>query len=412
MSKKEKQIQEYIDKWGPELEIGVDMVDEEHKLFFEMIEQVFEAANEGYKEFNAVFQLVLNHLAWHFKNEEEFMKSVAIHTKYIDYHNAIHSQCISQLVKMRDAVVKQNSSDDMVYQKELALNLAFFVKNWLVFHILGEDYKIAKQIEYIEDGNSPQRAYEMINEQMDKKIEILTITLSNLLKIYEIRNEKLLEIEADIKTSLKKKEEQLQEQIQENKKKSITDELTGLHNRRQAMFVLNNIWSEFQDPTCAIIQLDLDKFKEVNDTYGHHAGDLVLKQFSNAVKYFFETNELCNKYRYSDRETIHFCRLGGDEFLVILQKYSLDEAVAIANALHATVNNIEVFDEHKKIIWKGSTSIGVACRNADNRDFESVLKAADAYLYKAKEDGRNCVRSMLHEIGGGISSRVYVGYQS
>lgn len=405
---KKATIQEYIKGWGPELEIGIDVVDEEHKMFFELIEQVFEAANSGYKEFESVFQVVLSHIAWHFKNEEDYMKSMAIYTKYVETHRDIHSQCISQLGKMRDAVLKQNSEDDMVYQKELAINLAYFVKNWLIFHIVGEDYKIAKQIKFIEAGNSPQRAFEMINEKMDKNIEILTITLSNLLKIYEIRNEKLLEIEADIKSSLNKKEKQLQEQIQENKKKSITDELTGLFNRRQAMFVLNNIWNEYQDPTCAIIQLDLDKFKEVNDTYGHHAGDLVLKQFSNAVKYFFDTNELCNKYKYNDRDSIHFCRLGGDEFLVILQKYSLDEAVAIANALHAVVNGIEVLDEHKKVIWKGSTSIGVACRNADNRDFESVLKAADAYLYKAKEDGRNCVRSMLHEIGGGISSRVFM----
>lgn len=403
MNKKGKRvvIQEYIKAWGPELEIGVGMVDEEHKLFFDIIDKVYKAATSGYKEFETSFQTVLNHLAWHFKNEEDYMKSVGIYAKYIEIHREIHSQCISQLGKMRDAVLKQNSEDDMIYQEELAINLVYFVKNWLIFHILGEDYKIAKQISYIEAGHSPLRAYELINEKMDKNIEILTITLANLLKIYEIRNEKLLEIEADIKTSLAKKEKQLQEQIQENKKKSITDELTGLFNRRQAMFVLNNIWNEYQDPTCAIIQMDLDKFKEVNDTYGHHAGDLVLKQFANAVKYFFETNDLCNKYKYSDRESIHFCRLGGDEFLVILQKYSLDEAIAIANALHAVVNSIEVLDEHKKVIWKGSTSIGVACRNADNRDFESVLKAADAYLYKAKEDGRNCVRSMLHEIGGG-----------
>lgn len=392
-----------VKQWDESFCLGIKVIDEEHKMFFDLMEEMFESTGLGYKEFDKVFQRVLCHIAWHFKNEEEYMKNKSIYSKYINLHKDMHMQCISELGRMRDSVLKQNSEDDIIYQKELAENLANFVKNWLIFHILSEDSKIQKQIKFIEEGNSPEKAYLMLYESSDKKVQILTSTLSNLLKIYESRNQRLLEIEADIKTKLDKKERQLQEQIQENKKKSITDELTGLFNRRYAMSVLNNIWSEYQDPTCAVIQIDLDKFKEVNDTFGHYAGDLVLKQFANVAKYFFETDDLCNKYRYNNKEMIYFCRLGGDEFLVILQKYSLDEVVRIANNLHTVINNIEVYNEHKKLIWRGSASMGVACRNADYQDYESVLRAADMYLYKAKDSGRNCVRSMLHDIGGGIS---------
>lgn len=384
------------------LKISHEKIDGEHELFFIVMKDLYEAIDKGYKELQIAMRDVTHHLSCHFSNEEKLMEEEALHPAYIAKHAKIHAQCIKQIGKMKTTILKKNSEDDFVYQKKLATNMASFIKNWLVFHILAEDKKIGVQIEKInQKGYTPEEAYKSVEEGTESSLSQLTQALSNLLKIYEDRNDQLSIIEADVQTKLKKKEKELQEQIRENKKKSITDELTGLYNRRQAMFVLNNIWNEYQDPTCAIIQLDLDKFKEVNDTYGHHAGDLVLKQFSTTVKYFFETNELCNKYNYSDRENVHFCRLGGDEFLVILQKYSLDEAVAIANALHTVVNNIEVLDEHKKLIWRGSTSIGVAARNSDFRDFESVLKAADSYLYKAKEDGRNCVRSMLHEIGGG-----------
>ncbi|WP_267524541.1 GGDEF domain-containing protein [Campylobacter sp. MG1] len=390
---------DYFKKWDDFLCIGIEEIDEEHRMFFELIDNATYAGEIGYKEFSIAFQKLMSHIVWHFKNEEEYMKNKSISSAYISTHNYIHAQCLYELSKMHDAIVMKDSEDGMFYQKELAYSVLCFVNNWLVFHILSEDYKISKQIEHIEEGYSPKEAYEMLESEVSANVKILTSALSNLLKIYEVRNEKLVEVEADITARLEKKEKQLQEQIQENKKKSITDELTGLYNRRYAMNVLNNIWSIYQDPTCSIIQIDLDKFKEVNDTYGHHSGDLVLRQFSSAVKYFFETDDLCNKY--SNKDMICFCRLGGDEFLVILQKYSLDEAIKIANNLHTVINNIEVFNEYKKVIWRGSASIGVACRNADNQDFESVLRAADTYLYKAKDSGRNCVRSMLHEIGGG-----------
>ena len=391
-------IDEAVVGWCDFLETGLPEVDLEHKMFFDIIDEVFEAAKVGYKEFETILQTVLSHVAWHFKNEEDYMKSKKLYPKYIENHRLIHTQCMTQLAKMRDTVLRKNSEDNIIYQKELAINITHFIKNWLIFHILSEDYKIAKQMKFIEDGNTPEEAFHLLKDRIDKNIDTLAITLINLLKIYELRHDKLLEIEADIKTSLEKKEKQLQDIIQENRKRSITDELTGIYNRRQAMSVLNDIWKEHSEPMCSIIQIDLDNFKEVNDTFGHHAGDLVLKQFANTVKECIRTNELCNKYKYGDEEIVHFFRLGGDEFLIILHNFNLEESVAIAGDIHASINAIKVVDEQDKLLWRGSASMGVACRNADNQDYESVLKKADKYLYKAKEDGKNCIRSKLHDI--------------
>ncbi len=391
-----------INNWQEELSLNIDFIDKEHKMFFDVMDSVFAAARTGYKEFETNFQDALSHLVWHFKNEEDYMRSVLIYKPYIDYHKNIHSHCIVQLGKMRDAILKLNSRDEIVYHEDLAVNLAAFLKNWLIFHIIAEDMKISKQISLIEEGYEPEEAFKKLSEDSNKSMDILSTTLTNLIKIYEIRNDRLLEVEADTRASLENKERQLQEQIQENERKSITDELTGIYNRRYAMQTLNHIWSEDNEPTCSIIQMDLDKFKEVNDTFGHHAGNIVLERFTDCVKEYLENDNIASKYSGSIKEMISFCRLGGDEFIIILQKFSLDETVKIALGIHTAINSLEVVDEYRRVIWRGSVSIGVGCRNVNNQDYESVLKSADKYLYKAKEDGRNCVRSMLHELGGGF----------
>jgi diguanylate cyclase (GGDEF)-like protein len=160
---------------------------------------------------------------------------------------------------------------------------------------------------------------------------------------------------------------------------SLTDGLTQIDNRRSLEDRLNDMWQHsvrLHEPI-AIVMCDIDKFKSVNDTYGHQAGDSVLKQFAQLLK--AEAREIDRVGRY-----------GGEEFLLILSGTVLDAAVTFAERLR------EKAEKHT-FTYEGGTlcrtmSCGVAASPHPRvKDQEALLKAADDALYVAKETGRNRV---------------------
>ena len=127
----------------------------------------------------------------------------------------------------------------------------------------------------------------------------------------------------------------------------------------------------------SLIYLDLDRFKMVNDLYGHAAGDELLIQFSNLVK---------NKLRGTDI----LARLGGDEFALLLSGCALHEAEEKAHEILQTIQEYKFIWEQKS--FNVEASIGVAEINQKCFDLSYVLSSVDSACYLAKESGRNCVR--------------------
>ncbi len=154
------------------------------------------------------------------------------------------------------------------------------------------------------------------------------------------------------------------------------DRLTGLPNRAAFETLLEDATANAQQaPFCALF-IDLDRFKQVNDSGGHAAGDAVLRDVAKA---------LLNKLRKSDT----VARLGGDEFAVLLPTCPIARAQAIAETLRAAV-------EAYRLEWEGATysvgaSIGLVAVNGTHADAAEVLKAADLACYEAKRGGRNQV---------------------
>jgi diguanylate cyclase (GGDEF)-like protein len=125
--------------------------------------------------------------------------------------------------------------------------------------------------------------------------------------------------------------------------------------------------------------LDIDRFKNVNDTYGHDAGDEVLRALADAG-----TTDI--------RGTDIFARIGGEEFVALLPETDLGQARAIAEKLRTALEQQDfVHNWHTGKPIPFTVSIGVAMRAPDEVKVEEVLKRADQALYKAKEDGRNRV---------------------
>jgi diguanylate cyclase (GGDEF)-like protein len=194
----------------------------------------------------------------------------------------------------------------------------------------------------------------------------------------EARVNSLLRIKA-LQTALAARETELEELNDKLRMISLTDGLTGIENRRSLEMHLHEMWqhsTRLHEPIALII-CDIDKFKAVNDNYGHQAGDSVLKEFAQLLK--SEAREIDRVGRY-----------GGEEFLLILSGTVLDAAVTFAERLREKV-------EGHTFSYSGGTlrrtmSCGVAASPHPRvKDQEALLRGADDALYVAKETGRNRV---------------------
>jgi diguanylate cyclase (GGDEF)-like protein len=150
---------------------------------------------------------------------------------------------------------------------------------------------------------------------------------------------------------------------------SSTDPMTGLLNRRGLQEVLERY--EASGQSFSAITLDIDHFKNVNDTFGHDVGDSVIRKLAELM-------------RTSARKDDALCRVGGEEFLLILPDTDLSIAKEVAERLRNLVAEHPI-----PIVGSITISLGIAHRPDSADTIESVLKLADHALYKAKRTGRN-----------------------
>jgi diguanylate cyclase (GGDEF)-like protein len=163
-------------------------------------------------------------------------------------------------------------------------------------------------------------------------------------------------------------------------KLSMIDPLTSIANRRSFDKRMRVEWklSQREDSNIAFLMIDIDKFKDYNDTYGHPQGDVLLK----AVAHTIETSIL----RASDL----VARLGGEEFGVILPDTSLEDSLVVAERIRANVASLQV-PLANGFLTRITISIGVVSASAQTMSMEDFISQADKNLYKAKEEGRNRV---------------------
>ena len=158
-----------------------------------------------------------------------------------------------------------------------------------------------------------------------------------------------------------------------------TDELTGLGNRRAALTAMQEKWDEIEETwiPMAVVVLDLDHFKSINDTYGHDVGDLILAETARLL-------------RENTRATEEVFRMGGEEFVLFCPQANASMAAVAAERMRAAMNE-HVF-ERDGISFQVTVSLGVAERGPQMKGLDQLIKAADDALYAAKDAGRNCVR--------------------
>lgn len=163
-----------------------------------------------------------------------------------------------------------------------------------------------------------------------------------------------------------------------HKSASLTDSLTGLPNRRAFFNAGDRVLERCRRSTspCCVIAVDFDRFKAINDTYGHAIGDRVLQAFGALV-------------RQQLRPTDVIGRLGGEEFAVVLPQMRLREAAEIGDRLRATFSEAAFNIDGREV--RATLSGGIAVAFGDEQTVAEVLERADAALYRAKLNGRDRV---------------------
>jgi len=157
-----------------------------------------------------------------------------------------------------------------------------------------------------------------------------------------------------------------------------TDPLTGLNNRRHFLLKADQELLRFKryGNSFAMLMLDLDFFKHVNDTYGHQTGDALLREFARQMR---------DAFRYSDV----LGRIGGEEFSVVLLESSLHRGIEIAERLRQQVEKSPLQLNENTVPY--TVSIGVTTASTNDASLDGIMRRADAALYRAKRNGRNQV---------------------
>jgi diguanylate cyclase (GGDEF)-like protein len=169
----------------------------------------------------------------------------------------------------------------------------------------------------------------------------------------------------------------LQEAMELNKKLATTDDLTGLFNRRYFMEKLTQqkALSEREDSDFVVFYCDLDHFKHINDTFGHHTGDIVLQKFSEILK-------------SSIREIDYAARFGGEEFVCLLVNTDIANAIKVTERIRHSLASYNFSDIAPSL--NSTVSIGIA-NFKEFKTIQETLMSADNRMYQAKQMGRNKV---------------------
>lgn len=172
-----------------------------------------------------------------------------------------------------------------------------------------------------------------------------------------------------IKTQLR-----LKSIIDELENLASLDYLTQIYNRRKFFNLGNEVFKKNQNIT--LVMADIDKFKSINDTYGHNVGDIVIKSFAKFLKDIL------------DRESI-FARLGGEEFAILYINANQDYVISQIESIRDAIEQLDIFVNSQKINF--TVSFGIASKNENIKTLDSLIIQADNNLYSAKNSGRNRV---------------------
>ncbi len=358
--------------WDEHFTTGLLEVDNQHHRLVDMVNEFGDLLAQDtlvHKDIESIFTELAEYSVTHFRDEEILMHEVGVDQRHIDHHIHEHQQFLHEVSSMYADISPENTKTTKY--------LLDFLTHWLAYHILGLDQNMARQIKEIRSGKSALDAFEKDSSEDDNAREALVVALNSLFAQVSERNKELVELNKSLEKKVAERTKELSDANEHLETLSLTDVLTGLPNRRHAMLYLSQLWKNAlkTDSHLVCMMIDADHFKEVNDTYGHDAGDEVLQTVSKTLLHSLRNDDIV-------------CRLGGDEFLVICPNTDLKGGMQIAELARQKISKL------KLPTWNSSISVGVASKTTDINDFETLIKRSDEGVYLCKKDGKNCVRTV------------------
>ncbi|MCK8060218.1 MULTISPECIES: GGDEF domain-containing protein [unclassified Fusibacter] len=358
-------------KWDNDFNTGNEIIDSQHFALVEMINDLLEISinnklikTETIEKTSSKLSAYIDE---HFSTEKALMEKYSIDHRHREEHLQFHKDFVHEVTNQFEITDKQ------INPKKLKAIVEYLIR-WLAYHILNTDKSLTRQLTYIaDDGMTPAEAYEMEEQITETSTEPLLKALKVLYLLVSRKNKEIELKNVQLEEKVKQRTAELSEANEKLSQLLYHDVLTGLPNRRYVMAeiekLLNN-WARYRVPF-SILFIDVDKFKSVNDNYGHENGDKVLQWIADLLS-------------STVRKTDIACRLGGDEFIVICPNTEADGAFIVGKKLNAYCSSD---DAQEFEFWNPSLSIGVSTVNDLITTPSELIKTADNAMYVSKCNG-------------------------
>ncbi len=322
--------------WSETFLTGIDSVDAQHRHLQELINNLafaaVNAATHGDADLAGTRGELEDYARAHFTDEEVLMQREGVDARFIHAHIAQHQSFMDEMSNLG-----LDQSDEA-----LQASLTFLL-SWLAHHILDIDQSMARQLKSIRDGASGADAYQA---DLSRKRSLTDPLLVHIRQEHREAEQKIRRL-------------------------AYFDPLTGLPNRVRFLELVQQAISAGDDHPVALLLLDIDRFKEVNDTLGHVHGDLLLQQIGTRLREIMFA-----------KDTV--ARLGGDEFAVLATIASVEDAGRVVDKIVAALDAPVMIDGLPIIV---EASIGVALAPRHAGDASGLLRRADVAMYHAKSTG-------------------------
>ena len=302
------------------------------------------------------------------KEMDEAVQLQMIFSQYIE--NNFEGLCLIDLKK--DTMIPLNLEDDFFLRSKVytySKKSSQFVDRY----ILTEDRENVKQKFQKETILKALRFKKMyyfsedfrIPNQEDRRVLFQ-------FQYFEESNQQLLLMVSDI-TEQYKREQEEKKQMEQIRLQAHIDHLTGLYNRYCLEMKIQEYLQEPRDTYSAFLLIDLDDFKDINDTFGHGCGDQALKDVAHELKQYFRSSDL-------------LCRFGGDEFVVFMK--DIKDKNVLPRLMKRFLDQMRLTYHNEQVQIDLKASIGIAICPEDGRDLNTLYAKADRALYRIKKSGK------------------------
>lgn len=360
--------------WNENFSTGIELIDEQHKILIALLNELaMTLAHDNPIETSRIFTKLAEYAEFHFETEEAIWVDYLGDDPWLTSHQMLHSSFLPRVVELKEKKID-------AHQSEFIESIILFLIRWLAFHILDHDKRMAFFVRNINNGMAFGDAKTDADKKMGGSVRVLIETVMTMYDCLSTRTLTLMresnnrkKVENELHTANKK----LRRANLRLKSLSITDALTGLHNRRHFNYVFEREMKR-DNFTLALMIIDIDFFKKINDNYGHTQGDKILVQVNQTLE---KTCQRPHDYAF---------RLGGEEFCIISSNLSLQETGKFAEIIKNAVENLQVPNQHSVASPYLTVSIGSCIKiPGDTDSIDTYISTADKNLYQAKTSGRN-----------------------